>query len=259
MPAQPTADLARFLGHLHPALVHLPIGGVCLLAFLELLACRPRSRQANASANWILAFTVPAILAAATCGWLLGREGGYDARVLGWHRWIGVTAALMCGAAGVSHWLDIRKLYRLLLGATLVLVVGAGHFGGVLTHGQDYLVGAMPEFIRARLLPPSPTPAGAAADGIQPVLDRYCVACHGPKKAKGDLRLDSLAGLEEGGKDGPVMVAGRPDESPLIQRLRLPLAAEDHMPPAGKPQPTPEEIARLERWISSAAAAANPQ
>jgi uncharacterized membrane protein len=40
-------DIVLFLGHLHPLLVHLPIGLVLLLAFLEVLARSSRFEQAN--------------------------------------------------------------------------------------------------------------------------------------------------------------------------------------------------------------------
>jgi len=33
----------------------------------------------------------------------------------------------------------------------------------------------------------------------------------------------------------------------------LPFENEDHMPPAGKPQPQPEDIAVLRRWIDAGA------
>jgi mono/diheme cytochrome c family protein len=81
------------------------------------------------------------------------------------------------------------------------------------------------------------------------VLERYCAGCHGAERQKGRLRLDSLAHLLAGGASGPVVVPGDPEASPLFRRLLLPLDTEDHMPPAGKPQPSAAEIERLRAWI----------
>jgi hypothetical protein len=91
------------------------------------------------------------------------------------------------------------------------------------------------------------------ADLIQPILVRRCAACHGPEKHKADLSLESYETLAKGGKDGPVLVAGKPLDSPIIYRLLLPLDDEDHMPPQGKPQPTLSEIAALQWWIDCGA------
>ena len=57
----------------------------------------------------------------------------------------------------------------------------------------------------------------------------------------------------KGGKDGPVLVAGKAVDSPMIYRLLLPLDDDDHMPPQGKPQPTLAEIAALQWWIDCGA------
>jgi len=71
-------------------------------------------------------------------------------------------------------------------------------------------------------------------------LSHYCESCHGPEKQKGKLRLDSLEALMKGGENGPVVVAGNPKKSPLVARVLLPATDDDHMPPEGKPAPSPK-------------------
>jgi hypothetical protein len=93
---------------------------------------------------------------------------------------------------------------------------------------------------------------------VRPALDNYCVSCHGPEKSKGALRLDSLEGLRKGGESGPVLAAGQGAQNPLVKRLRLPPADENHMPPDGKPQPSSQEIALLEWWLDAGAPADKP-
>jgi len=81
---------------------------------------------------------------------------------------------------------------------------------------------------------------------IRPLLAERCYECHGEKKQKGGLRLDSRAGWQKGGDSGAVIVPGDPGASLLIKAVRY--ADKDlQMPP--KRQLAPEEIAALEKWV----------
>ncbi len=64
-------------------------------------------------------------------------------------------------------------------------------------------------------------------EDIRPILAEHCLHCHGPDKdaRKGDLRLDE----ERAAKDHAI-IAGNPDDSPLIKRL-LTDDADERMPP----------------------------
>src|SRR5688500_15043359 len=50
---------------------------------------------------------------------------------------------------------------------------------------------------------------------IRPVLAEHCIGCHGAKKQKGGLRLDSRAAWAKGGDSGPAVVPGKADRSLL--------------------------------------------
>ena len=50
---------------------------------------------------------------------------------------------------------------------------------------------------------------------IRPLLASRCYACHTGARS-GGLRLDSRAAALEGGKSGPALVPGKPEESLLI-------------------------------------------
>src|SRR5262249_45905609 len=52
---------------------------------------------------------------------------------------------------------------------------------------------------------------------IRPLLAERCYECHGEKRQWGGLRLDSRAGLLQGGTRGHALVPGRPEESLLIK------------------------------------------
>ncbi|HZP58699.1 MAG TPA: c-type cytochrome domain-containing protein [Opitutaceae bacterium] len=88
---------------------------------------------------------------------------------------------------------------------------------------------------------------------VEPILARTCVSCHGEKKQKKNLRLDSLDAIMKGGKDGAVVVAGSADQSDLTQRLHLDLDDDDHMPPKNKTQLTSKEILILDWWVNAGA------
>jgi len=257
-------DIVLFFGRLHPLLVHLPIGFIVLLAALELLACFPRFPRATGNAGLILALAGPLAGGTALCGWLLSLGGGYESRLLWWHQWTGIGTAAACLAAWLLYRRHRQRAYRWCLFLTLLLLVVAGHFGGSLTHGRGYLVRYAPAPLRALLShgnQPRPNPKNGPqwpdlqvfAGIIQPVLQRDCVPCHGPDKAKAALRLDSLPALLKGGKDGPVVIPGRAAQGELLRRLRLPPEEEDHMPPEGKPQPAQDDLALLEWWIAAGA------
>jgi len=92
---------------------------------------------------------------------------------------------------------------------------------------------------------------------VRPILSDNCFTCHGPDtaKVKSRLRLDSRAAALEGGKfDGPAIVPGDPDESPLLQRI-LSTDEDEHMPPLDSPKPqlTDKQIATLRQWIQEGA------
>src|SRR4051812_25467495 len=79
---------------------------------------------------------------------------------------------------------------------------------------------------------------------VRPLLLAHCVECHGPKKRQGGLRLDSAAGLQDGGDSGAVVVPGQPDKSLLLRAVRH---EGPKMPP--KKQLAGADIAALADWI----------
>ena len=87
---------------------------------------------------------------------------------------------------------------------------------------------------------------------VRPILAEHCFECHGPDKQKGGLRLDQKSGMLSGGdSEQPAVVAGKAGESQLIKRASS-SDPEEAMPPKGS-RLTPEQIARLKRWIDHGA------
>ena len=87
---------------------------------------------------------------------------------------------------------------------------------------------------------------------IRPVLSSRCYACHSSRLAapKGELVLDTKAGVLKGGRQGPAVVPGKPADSKLLEALTY-ANAHLQMPPSGKlADPI---IADFERWIAGGA------
>jgi hypothetical protein len=86
---------------------------------------------------------------------------------------------------------------------------------------------------------------------IRPLLQKHCIECHGEKKQKGELRLDAKVHAFKGGHDGPAILAGKADASPLFQRITS-TDEDEKMPPKGDGLKI-GEIALLKSWIDSGA------
>jgi hypothetical protein len=82
---------------------------------------------------------------------------------------------------------------------------------------------------------------------IQPILANHCYACHTSLKM-GGLELDSREHVLKGGKSGPVVLPGNPDQSLLIRAVSY-THERLRMPPQGKL--TDEEITDLRSWVAN--------
>ncbi len=83
---------------------------------------------------------------------------------------------------------------------------------------------------------------------VRPVLVEHCLGCHGEKKVKAGLRLDSRASALAGGDSGPAIVPGKPDESNLVAAIRY---EGPEMPPKGKL--SQRQVEALTQWVKMGA------
>ena len=89
-------------------------------------------------------------------------------------------------------------------------------------------------------------------EDVFPLLQDYCIDCHGPDKQKSGFRVDRRAYLLKGGDSGmSAIIPGRPDKSYMLEVLRSD-DPEISMPPKGGPL-FEDEIEILERWIAEGA------
>src|SRR2546426_1041445 len=62
-------------------------------------------------------------------------------------------------------------------------------------------------------LPPAAARPIDFTKDIQPLLERSCLKCHGPEKAKGKLLLDTREHTLQGGENGPDIIPGQSAKS----------------------------------------------
>ena len=238
------------LGRLHPLLVHLPIGILVLAFLMELYFRKKDSGTEQKIINFTLAIAAISTVLSVGSGWLLGENGGYDETLLFRHRWMAVGLAI-----GSSLLYIIKKnpktwsknIYLPLFICVMGLLGLTGHYGGSMTHGEDYLY---KNEKTKKVVITDVDKALVFNEIIMPILDDKCVSCHNPNKVKGGLIMTNKEQLLAGGDSGSLLIAEKDQTPRLIHHIKLPMEDEDHMPPKGKVQLTSPEIQLLEWWIS---------
>jgi len=231
--------LVAWLGRWHPVILHFPIVLLLITVFLGLTG-----KQIPVN---LLAIAVISVLVTAISGFFLGKEANVKGDLMFWHQWLGSGLAAL---AVLWYWLvrkDLQqKIFTKVLQVVLIgMVLFTGHYGGMVTHGEDFL--ALPNKKRLEKIPENPL---IYQDIVGRILDDRCVSCHNPNKKKGELVMTGINEMLKGGEAGNTLVVGDPENSEMIKRLHLPLEEEEHMPPEGKKQLDGSEIQILERWIA---------
>lgn len=271
-PAVQPSDWALFFGHFHPLIVHLPIGFLLIAGLLEIDRLTRRNSVSQHTITLILFWSAVSATMACVFGYLLSLAGGYDAETLDSHKWQGIGVAILAWIAwavkseNLGRFMPFAQLlYLPSLAIALLLLLSAGHQGGNLTHGSDYLTQYAPGPIRTLAgLPPKQKEFKAEPitdvnqaivyrQIINPILQTRCVQCHNADKSKAGLRLDTPDMIKKGSEDGPVLVVGKGNNSQLAKACLLPEEDDHHMPPKGKPQLTESQIALLTWWIDQGA------
>lgn len=266
-----------FLGPFHSVLLHFPIGFVTMAFLVDLYYLWRKQLEVQHVITLMLGLSVVSTLLTVLLGVLRGTGAEYDPVTLAAHQNLGIAVGVLTVVTFVLQWLGYRagggdaprKLlrggYRSLLLGNIVLLIIAGHEGGNLTHGSNYLTKNAPQFVKAMVEEEPATPAAAAAGGanehekfylekVKPLFDTKCLSCHGPEKQKGKYRMDQPAIALKGGDSEKIAVQpGDPFASNLVRLILLPATDDDVMPPTGKGSLTPEEVMHVIRWIQQGA------
>ncbi|WP_170315700.1 DUF1549 domain-containing protein [Larkinella punicea] len=259
--------LWQFLGRLHPLIVHFPVGLLCVALLLEIIGWSRKSNDLRAGITALVWIGAISSVVAAVFGLILINQEEYGGDTVTVHQWSGLTTMALAIVTGFALRSGRLALYRGLLFLTVFGVSIAGHYGALLTHGEDYLTSVLPFGKDAKA--PSTTDPNLAfiSNTNQPLTDKQiedlnlevrsilahnCYSCHSATKTKGELRLDKKELLFKGGENGVILKAGHPEDSDMIRRVKLPAGHDDAMPTKGK-RLTDKEIAILEFWIKQGA------
>lgn len=275
-PTQTGIDLPRVVGRLHPLVVHFPIALLAAGMLFELFALAFRRERAKPTNAGLACVVVGAIGAgvAAWAGWMNAEaepHGRGVADLIEVHRWLGIATvvlalvALVAGAIGkTGRARAMTAAYRVALVLAAGVVAVAGHWGGSIVYGEDYLsevlfprpAETVPDSgLRLAQSEPQPPLGVDFTTQIAPIFAEHCFECHGPTRGKGGLRLHERRYVfDEREADAQVIIPGDAFASDLFFRVTLPRDDEDAMPPEGDAEPlSPEQIALLEQWINEGA------
>src|ERR1044071_3037696 len=131
-------NISELIGHLHPALVHLPIGILLLAAVLQLLSLKPKYASLNTAASIALFWGMITAILSCISGYLLSQSGDYEEELVDTHKWSAFSTAFV----SIIAYLFNRWENEFAKWAVFLMVIGiiiTGHLGGSLTHGTDYL------------------------------------------------------------------------------------------------------------------------
>ncbi|MCH5599251.1 c-type cytochrome domain-containing protein [Niabella ginsengisoli] len=246
-----------FAGRMHPVLVHLPIGILMLVCLYFIFVKIEKRQEQRHFISAALFWGMLSAVGACVSGLALANSGDYEASAVANHQWMGIATAvvsIVCYFIHKQQWLYTKWAMLLLF----IFITIAGHLGGSITHGEDYLTAPFTSDGAQggkTVFKPMPNVQEAFVynDIIKPILSSKCYSCHGTSKQKGKLRLDEPDFILKGGKDGPAIAWDHADESKLIKLILLPETDEDHMPPKEKPQLTKVEMDLLQWWVNSGA------
>lgn len=266
----------QFLGRLHPMVVHLPLSLLFLAAILELFSLQDFHSKWRPTIDFMVWVGSLSAVFSAAFGLLLKTHDDFEGAGVDLHQYLGIATA---GLSLLTWWMARRYRnssqsnwlvgYRTTLFVTAVVLVLTGHFGASLTHGSDYLTEVLP-FGTTTKKQSAPsldldlsvfdrnTEEIADADllnlltGVRTIFAHSCYRCHSSDKIKGELRLDEREFVFEGGENGPVIMAGDPDNSELIRRISLPAGHDDVMPNKGELL-SEDEIALVSLWVEKGA------
>ncbi len=256
--------LWSFLGRLHPMIVHFPIGLLFVALVFEGIAWKLKTNRYSNTIKILTGIGAGSSIIAVILGLILSKTETYGSNLLPIHQWSGIATTVLAAIAAYLYFKNYRQIPLLMLCLTVVGVTVAGHFGSELTHGDDYLSSVLPFEKKTD----SSNANGFAFAGfkgvlttpqiqdlnlqVRTILAHNCYSCHGPVKVKGELKLDSRLDLMKGGKNGVILVAGHPENSEMIRRIKLNRSDKEAMPSKGKGLSS-NEIAVLEFWIKQGA------
>jgi mono/diheme cytochrome c family protein len=239
--------ILSILGNFHILALHIPAAVLLIVPMFEFFE---RHEEATATVRRLSVFSAAGTWGAVLCGILHAHFNGFAGEAIELHLWGGIAASAFAGLASLL----LTRSFKVRL-ASQVAAIGvmsfAAHVGGEIVHEEGF------PFKPNKVASPRPDKAPVVDNGakrddyaqvIVPILEAHCVECHGAKKVKGKLRMDSLEALKKGGSEGSAFVPGDLKKSLMHVRVTLDPSDEEFMPTEGNPL-TKEQVQAFALFI----------
>lgn len=233
------------LGNFHILALHLPAALLLVVPLFELFE---RHHEAPVAVRRLSVIAAAGTWLAALLGILHAHFNGFAGDGIRLHLWGGVAASAFASVASLllARGFRVRLISQV---AAVAVMSFAAHIGGELVHQEGFPF--RPNKTAGGAVKTSVTPhkGDDYEDIIRPILEARCVACHGPKRVKGKLRMDSLEALRKGGSDGPAFVPGDLAKSEMHVRITLDPKSDDFMPPSEEKPLSAAQVKAITLWI----------
>ena len=126
-------------GRFHPVFVHLPTALLPFAALLYFLSRVERFKKLESTVTPLLLVGVLGAAASVASGLSIAESGDYDTTLLDRHKWMGIASTIL---GLLALFLRIqgkpKKIESIILFLLLLLITLTGHWGGILTHGENW-------------------------------------------------------------------------------------------------------------------------
>ena len=182
-----TLEILKYIGKFHPLVLHLPIGSL-LMTFLLLVVSRYQKVDFGKAIRVGVDFSFAGAFMAALMGYLLSLDQAYDFDRLKFHFWAGIITLILSFSLCILHRMNGKEnAFFSSFILTLLSLMVAGHKGGQITHGEDYLSTA--ELFKKPKLFLQKDSIDYYNEVVHLIFEDKCVSCHNAKKSQNSLNF----------------------------------------------------------------------
>ncbi len=244
--------MGTFIAHLHPLLVHLPIGFIIISILIDWHQKNNISVSRDKLSTFMWGMSAIASILAMTTGIASLRTGYFEGLNMFIHLICGYAIAIVCTFIWFTKWKSKNyfKGQNLILKSLLGigLVVG-GHMGGNLTHGEEHLPMPFdPKSDLPKIDLSDRDSVNVYEDIVKVIFDQKCNRCHETGDARGRLNMTTQEGLLSDKYGDPAIAPQDLHNSEVYKRISMSPWNNKYMPPSGPPI-NYKEKKLIEWWI----------
>jgi len=255
------ADTLGYTHPLHPTLTYIPIGLVIGAFVFGIFALLLRESKYAVTARHCITLAFLGVFPTILLGYMDWQHhyGGAWLFEIRMKIILAISLTLLLLAAVLMHrkWRPGAAPILFVYLLAFLNVVALGYFGGELVFGkgtghqhahskEQAQTGAEQTASESR----AKTQGNVSYADVAPIFEQNCVMCHQGESAPENLQMTSYEQIMQGAGDEPVVIAGKPEQSELVKRIRG--TSEPRMP-LNQPPLSAEQIQRIANWIAGGA------